>query len=155
MQDDLISSEVALELDRSPSGTPGWPLWLFRGCVSVAALLVFNQAVYAGQFLGGSYGSLLTHRENATFAGIAVLACTVPAALVWLLGRGPWWPALICVAMFGLIAAQIAIGFAQLVTVHIPLGVGIIVGTVLLAVWAWRVNLSPAPARLLDLEGDQ
>lgn len=121
----------------------------------MAALLVFNQAVFAGQFLAGSYGSLLTHRQNATYSGIAVLICAVPGVLLWRVARGPWWPASACAALFGLIAAQIAIGFARLVTVHIPLGVAIILGTTLVAVWAWRADLPPASASLDDAAAGQ
>jgi uncharacterized membrane protein YozB (DUF420 family) len=46
--------------------------------------------------------------------------------------------------LIGLIAGQIALGFARLLTVHIPLGVAIIVLAVLLTVWAWRPH-PPAP----------
>lgn len=139
----------------APPSAARWPLWLFRGCVSVAALLVFNQAVFAGQFLAGSYGSLLIHRHNATYSGIAVLICAVPGVLLWRVARGPWWPASACVALFGLIAAQIALGFARLVALHIPLGVAIILGTTLVAAWAWRADLTPALSPLDDTKAEQ
>jgi hypothetical protein len=90
-------------------------------------VLIFNQAVFAGQFLGGSFGALHTHRENATVAGIAILVTAVSGLLVRLRGGGPAWPALASLGPFGLIAAQIALGFARLLTVHVPLGVAIIV----------------------------
>jgi hypothetical protein len=119
-----------------------WPWTLFRICCTVSAVLIFNQAVFAGQFLGGSFGALHTHRENATVAGIAILV-TAGSGLLLRLRGGPGWPALASLGLFGLIAAQIALGFAHLLTVHIPLGVAIIVLTVLLTRWSWR---SPAPA---------
>jgi hypothetical protein len=119
-------------------GRPSWPRWLFRVCMTVAATLLANQAVYAGQFLAGTYGSLLTHRENATYSGIAVAVAAAAAVLLRWPGRGPLWPVLATVGLFGLIAAQIAIGFARIITVHIPLGVAVIVVAVLLTVWAWR-----------------
>jgi hypothetical protein len=100
--------------------------------------MLFDQAVFAGQFLGGSYDSLYVHRENATFAGISVLIALAAAVLVRWPGRGPWWPILGCVGIFGLVAMQIVLGFARAITLHIPLGVATILLATALAVWAWR-----------------
>jgi hypothetical protein len=49
--------------------------------MTLAALMLFDQAVFAGQFLSGTFGAVHTHRENATYAGIAVRPCCAgPAA---------------------------------------------------------------------------
>lgn len=133
-----------------------WPWTVFRICCTISAVLIFNQAVFAGQFLGGSFGALHTHRENATVAGIAVLVTAVAALLVRLLGGGPAWPALASLGLFGLIAAQIMLGFARVLTVHIPLGVVIIALTVMLTRWSWRtrpVTQPPAAAAEAANEG--
>ena len=100
--------------------------------------MLFNQAVFAGQFLDGTYASLLVHRENATFAGISVLISAVAAVLLRWPGRGPRWPILACIGIFGLIAVQIILGFARAINLHVPLGVATILLAVLLAIWAWR-----------------
>ena len=100
--------------------------------------MLFNQAVFAGRFLNGMYGSLHTHRENATFAGIAVLISAVAAVLTRWPGGGPWWPSLASLGIFGLIALQIVLGFARVINFHVPLGVAIIMLGASLAVWAWR-----------------
>lgn len=115
-----------------------WHYWPYRITLSVSAVLLFNQAVFAGQFLGGSYPSLATHRENATYAGIAVLVAGLAAIVIRWPGGGPWWPIAATFGLFGLIAAQIVFGFLRLLVIHIPLGVSIIVLAVLLLVWAWR-----------------
>jgi hypothetical protein len=122
-----------------------WTRWPFRITASVAALLLFNQAVFAGQMLAGTFPALQTHRANATCAGLAVLLAGAAAALIRWPGRGPLWPLLACLGLFGLIAAQIALGFARVLTLHIPLGVLIILGGLLLAYWSWRYQ--PAAAR--------
>jgi len=57
--------------------SPIWPRWVFRITSTVSAIMLFNQSVFAGQFLDGSYGSLLVHRENATYAGLAMLVSAV------------------------------------------------------------------------------
>jgi hypothetical protein len=111
---------------------------VFRITSTVAAVMLFDQAVFAGQFLDGSYDSLHVHRENATLAGISVLISALAAVLLRWPGRGPWWPIAASLGMFGLIALQIVLGFARAVSVHVPLGVATIMLAVLLAVWAWR-----------------
>jgi hypothetical protein len=131
--------------DEEGETAPRWPLVAFRACITLAALLTFNQAVFAGQFLAGTYGSLHTHRENATAAGLTVVASGVSAVLVHRPGRGPWWPAVACLGLFGLIGLQIVLGFGRVLALHVPLGVTIILLTVLLAIWAWRPR-APAPA---------
>jgi hypothetical protein len=111
---------------------------VFRVTSTVAAVLLFDQAVFAGQFLDGTFGSLHTHRENATYAGICVLISAVAAVLVRWPGRGPWWPIVASLGIFALIAVQIMLGFARAIALHVPLGVATIGLAAALAVWAWR-----------------
>lgn len=111
---------------------------MFRATTTVAAVMLFDQAVFAGQFLDGTYGSLETHRENATYAGLAVLAALASAILLRWPGRGPWWPIPAFVGIFGLIAVQIMLGFARTIWLHVPLGVATIGLSAGLALWAWR-----------------
>jgi hypothetical protein len=121
--------------ETKPDGRFIWPL---RISASLAAVLLFDQAVFAGQFLSGTFASLHTHRENATFAGISVLVTAICAVLLRWPGRGPLWPLLFCLGLFALIALQIVLGFARALTLHIPLGVLIIMAGLHLAVWSWR-----------------
>jgi hypothetical protein len=111
---------------------------LFRGTSLLAAVMLLDQAVFAGQFLAGSYDALHTHRENATYAGICVLVSTVAAVLVRVPGRGPWWPTIANVGIFGLVALQIVLGFARAIAVHVPLGVATILLAAVVAIRAWR-----------------
>lgn len=132
----MITSTV--EAPSQTSAPPAWPRWVFRVTSLVAAVMLFDQAVFAGQFLAGSYGALHTHRENATYAGICVLVSTVAAVLVRVPGRGSWWPTIANVGIFGLVALQIVLGFARAIAVHVPLGVATILLAVFVAIWAWR-----------------
>ena len=124
--------------DQTKATPPRWAYLPFQITISAAALMLFNQAVLAGQFLAGTFGSLHTHRENATYAGISVLLAAACAVLVRWPGQGPIWPLLACLGLFALIALQIILGFARALTLHIPLGVSIIILAVLLVIWAWR-----------------
>jgi uncharacterized membrane protein YfcA len=107
--------------------------------------VLFDQAVFAGQFLAGSFGSLATHRANATLAGVAVMLSTIAAVLVRWPGGGPLWPAGACLGLFALIGVQIGLGFNRVLSVHVPLGVAIILLTALLAGWAWRRHPTAVP----------
>lgn len=120
-----------------------WTYLLFRAVVTAAAVLLFDQAVFAGQFLAGTFGSLHLHRENATVAGLVVLGVVVAAVLVRWPGNGPIWPIFACLGLFGLVALQIALGFARVLAVHVPLGVSVILLTTLLAIRAWRPYRPP------------
>lgn len=55
---------------------------------------------------------------------IGYLALLV-AILWWRPGRGPAWPIAVAAVSLVAIAAQIVVGFARLLQVHIPLGVSI------------------------------
>jgi hypothetical protein len=127
-----------------PRKGTGWVYWPFRVVVSAAGVLLFNQAVFAGQFLSGTFGALHTHRENATAAGIVVLAAALAAVPIRWPGRGPSWPVFACLGLFGLVALQMRLGFARVLTVHVPLGVTIIALAALLVIWAWRPHHRPA-----------
>jgi hypothetical protein len=135
-----LSSDISRAGRAAEAGPPRWPLWVFRGTATLAAIMLFDQSVFAGQFLSGTYDALLVHRENATFAGISVIVSAVGAVLLRWPGRGPWWPMAACLGLFGLIALEIVIGFARVLTLHVPLGVVIIVLAGGLAVWAWRTG---------------
>lgn len=99
--------------------------------------MLFNQAVFAGQFLDGAFPQLLVHRENATYAGIVVIVSAIAAVLQRWPGGGPWWPIVASAGIFGLIAVQIVLGFARVISIHVPLGVATIMIAAGLAVWAW------------------
>lgn len=120
-----------------------WTLALFRAVVTCEAALALGQAVLAGSFLSGHYQALDLHALNATATGLTAVAQIVAALLLWRLGGGPSWPFLAGIALFGAEAGQIAMGYARVLAVHVPLGVAIIACTFLMLVWAWRPTAGP------------
>jgi hypothetical protein len=129
-------------------GPPTWPLWLLRIVVTVQAVLAFDQAVFAGQFISGDYGALNSHETGAAATNAVLLVETVAAVLLWRPGRGPWWPTAAAFGLFLASGAQIGMGYARVLAVHIPLGVAIIALDVLMLVWVWRYRPGrPAGAR--------
>jgi heme A synthase len=106
--------------------------------MTVAAVLLFDQAIFAGRMLSGSFPALHTHRENATYAGLVVLLAALCAIPIRWPGHGPLWPMFAGLGLFALIALQIVLGFTRVLVVHVPLGVSIILLAALLTIWAWR-----------------
>jgi hypothetical protein len=115
-----------------------WPVHLLRAAVTCEVLLAFTQAIWMGGFLQGAYPLLAVHQENATVTAVAAFAMTVAAVLCWRLGHGSARPILACVTIDAAIVVQIIFGYARILAVHVPLGVAIIVGTVLLCVKVWQ-----------------
>jgi hypothetical protein len=110
---------------------------LFGIAVTVEAVLAFVQPVLAGSLLAGHYDMLAAHRYGA-FATIAVaVLMTVFAVLVRRSG-GPRWLALLCVVIVLFEGGQISLGYQRILAVHVPLGVVLATGLVLLLIWAWR-----------------
>jgi heme A synthase len=129
-------------------------VWPFRLTMTFAATLLFDQAIFAGRMLSGSFPALHTHRENATWAGLAVLLAALGAIPLRWPGHGPLWPALAAVGLFALVALQILLGFRRALIVHVPLGVTIIALGALLTIWAWRYQ-PPPPPRAADRAPDR
>jgi hypothetical protein len=115
-----------------------WPAWLFRILTTLSAVLLFNQAVFAGQFLSGSYIALELHKNAANVAAASVLLTFIAALLLRLVGRGPWWPILSQGLFILAIVAQISLGYARVLFVHVPLGVATILAMTIVTLWSWR-----------------
>jgi hypothetical protein len=116
-----------------------WAYWPFRILISLVTVIFALQAIFAGQIMSGTFGSLLVHQNNAALADM-VLIVSIPAAILlrWP-GRGPFWPLLAVLALIAVSYTQSYFGFQRLMTVHVPLGLTIIIVSLELARWAWRV----------------
>jgi hypothetical protein len=111
---------------------------LFRWFVTAAAVLAFAQAALAGAFLNGHYGALNLHSINASLTALATLGMVVVGVLIWRPGRGAAWPALISLGVLAAEVLQITLGFARSLSMHVPLGVAIIAGLIVLTLRVWR-----------------
>jgi signal transduction histidine kinase len=122
---------------------PRVTLWPLRIVITVHLLMVLAQPWLAGQFLTGDVDAIAVHGLVGSLlaaVGLVVIATT----LIYVLGgRGKLWVAPVAVALFLADGFQIGAGFARNLALHIPLGVAIIVASVLLAVWVW----SPSAGR--------
>jgi hypothetical protein len=91
------------------------------------AVLVFAQAVFAGQFLDGNEGWRDWHATNGMLVlPLLALVEVVLAVLVWRSGGGPGWVALASVGLLLAIFVQAGMGRNGQLAVHVPLGVAIL-----------------------------
>jgi hypothetical protein len=101
-------------------------------------MLLFAQPVLIGGFLQGNYPWLALHQLNAMASAAAALVTACAAVLCWRRGRGPAWPVAASLGVVAAIGGQIALGFARVLIIHVPLGVAIVVASVRLLAWAWQ-----------------
>jgi len=91
------------------------------------AMLVFAQALFAGQFLDGNAAWRNWHAVNGMLVlPLLALVVVVLAVLVWRAGQGPGWLALASVGLFLAIFVQIGMGQTSQLAVRVPLGVAIL-----------------------------
>ena len=98
-----------------------------RVVLRLLAVLVFAQAVFAGQFLDGNEAWRDWHASNGMLViPLLALVEVVLAVLVWRSGRGPGWIALASVGLLLAILVQGGMGRTSRLAVHVPLGVAIL-----------------------------
>jgi hypothetical protein len=116
--------------------------------VTGETVLGLVQTALAGQFLSGHFGGLEAHATNAALMAAGAGLTTIAAILLWRPGRGPWWPAAVCLLLVVSTGAQIRLGYGRVLAVHIPLGVSIICALAVMLAWAWRPPRAAQPAAL-------
>ncbi|MGB3306839.1 MAG: hypothetical protein WBA63_11690 [Thermomicrobiales bacterium] len=114
-----------------------WTIWPFRVLVTIQVIQLFNQSVFAGQFLSGDFGALKSHRDHAIFALITMIVIALAALLLKWPGGGTLWPFAASAGLSFLIYVQIELGYMRSLALHIPLGVAIIVAASFMTVWSW------------------
>jgi hypothetical protein len=117
-----------------PARAPRASLWVLRVVAVLVTLLVLLQPLFAGLYLSGSYDMLRGHEVNALVLSLVGLGQLVAAIVFWA-RRGRGWPALLALVLVVAEQVQTGFGYARLLGVHIPLGVAIVVGQVLLTAW--------------------
>ncbi|BCB76515.1 hypothetical protein GCM10022251_22990 [Phytohabitans flavus] len=118
----------------------GWFLWPYRAIATLVAGLSYLQSILAGQFLSGTYSSLLGHQNNAAIIDMLLILGIAVALPIPLWGRRAWWPVVFAAGLLGMTTVQNQLGFARILTVHIPLGVAIVMAATGVAIWAWRAS---------------
>jgi hypothetical protein len=127
---------------------PRISLWLLRSLITVHLLAVLAQPVLAGLYLTGDVDAIGVHGLVGTLLALVGLV-VIGAALAYVLGgRGRLWVLPVAVLLFLAEGFQIAAGYTRQLELHIPLGVAIVVTSVLLAIWVWSPSAAlPRPGR--------
>jgi hypothetical protein len=108
------------------------------------AAAVFAQSVSAGLLLEGNYDMLANHHAGAdvvTYLGLSQLAV---ALLVWARG-GPRWPSAASALLLAGESGQYFAGLAGALDLHVPLGVALAAGSVLMLVALLRPRTVGVP----------
>lgn len=114
-----------------------------RVVVTLHLLAVLCQPILAGLFLTGDVEAIEIHGLVGSIVGFLTIG-TIAVAIAYVTGgRGRLWVLPVAVVLFLVEGFQIGIGYARTLQVHIPLGVAIVVTSVLFAIWAW----SPSATR--------
>jgi hypothetical protein len=113
-----------------------WRLAL-RIAITLHALAVLVQVVFAGRFMAGDFEFLDAHFVNSQVVGGLGLAQLALGFLYWRPGGGRLQPALACLAVSIAEPLQIAAGILRVIGVHVPLGVLVFAASAFLTGWAW------------------
>lgn len=125
------------------TGRRRWPLRALRAVLVVHLLVVLGQPLTAGRYLTGDVDAIAWHATTGSLLAAVGLALVAAALVHVLAGRGRWAVLAAAVGVFLADGVQIDQGFERALQVHVPLGVGIAVASVLFAAWAW----TPAAGR--------
>ncbi|MFK0248785.1 hypothetical protein ACIQUM_29170 [Amycolatopsis azurea] len=121
----------------SPSRKANGTLVVNRVLVSIHAVAIIGQPVFAGGYLGGAYDMLSLHRLGADAVSFVAYAQLFAALALWLV-RGPRWLFWVSLLLAAGETAQYFAGLAGALDLHIPLGVALVTGMVLTTVAVWR-----------------
>ncbi|MFD1523062.1 hypothetical protein [Pseudonocardia yunnanensis] len=111
---------------------------VLRLVVTLGAIAVFGQAVLAGDILVGDSGALLAHGTGSLVVVGIGLAQLVVSVVAWRRRRAPGSVALVSTLVLLADVGQLVAGAMSLLVVHIPLGVAIFGGYVVLVSMVWR-----------------
>ncbi|WP_220447735.1 hypothetical protein [Nonomuraea diastatica] len=134
----LINKLRPAILARSDAGHRTGPIgWVLRAVVSVHTVAVVGQPVFAGVFLSGDFDGLLWHAVGADVVTSAGYLQVIVAVVVWVRLR-PAWPFVVTVAVVAAETVQYVAGLDGALWLHLPLGVMIVAGLVVLFIAVWR-----------------
>ncbi len=121
------------------AGAPAkpWTFTAFRTLVALQAVAIFVQAITAGMVVAGRSGAKDLHGGTATLAFAFALLTVVAAILVWKPGGGSARTIVPSAVMLVLVVVQAVLGGEHQKLVHVPLGVALFGGVIVMVMRAW------------------
>lgn len=108
-----------------------------RVITTIHAVTIFAQPVFAGSYLTGDYDMLARHASGADVVTSFGYLQLVLAIVLWILG-GPRWPTVATAVLVVAETGQYFAGLAGALDLHVPLGVALMSGAVLITFALWR-----------------
>jgi hypothetical protein len=130
-----------------PDRGPRASLQVLRVAAVLHSLAFLAQPVFAGGYLMGDLDSLGLHRLNGGGVPGLALAQLTGAWVYFGGGGGGAWPIWASLAVALAVEVQVGMGFERVLVVHLPLGVSLTVGQVLIPVWLFRAGAAVARPR--------
>ncbi|MGJ9423399.1 hypothetical protein [Aeromicrobium sp. CF3.5] len=98
----------------------------------VHLVLVCAQPFLAGWSLDGDGDALDLHGINGSII-VTISMILIPLGVLWWRpGRGTVWVPTLAVVLFAAETLQLGMGYADILVVHVPLGVGVLLGSFVL-----------------------
>jgi hypothetical protein len=116
--------------------SPRASAWALRVALTLLALGCVAQPLLIGRYLDGDYGAVGEHGANGIFLLFLTMAAGVAAAVWWICGGHPL-PLVTLVGVWFVMGFQLGMGYSRNLSIHIPLGVGIVTAALVAAGWSW------------------
>ncbi len=116
-------------------------LVLLRIITLIHAVMCIAQPITMGQYLAGNLDILTWH--GVVGDGIVFLSLLmIMIAVLYAIAGGRVWIAVLAPTLFLVEGFQVGMGWARQLGIHVPLGVGVVVLSVLLAIVVWLPRAS-------------
>jgi hypothetical protein len=110
---------------------------MLRLALTLTAASAVAQPLLIGGYLDGSFDLIAWHAGNAAaLISLVMLSGVAALAYVWPGGGRPW-PLLALTVLWFAAGLQIGMGYARVLSIHVPLGVLVVGTAVALALWSW------------------
>ncbi|GAB3740861.1 hypothetical protein [Microlunatus parietis] len=131
-------------------------LVLLRVFAVLHVIFAIMQPITIGQYLSGSYGMLAQHSIFGHLLSAASFLLGV-TAIMYAVAGGRVWIAAVAAPLWLVENVQVGMGYARLLGVHVPLGVGLVTLAVVLAIGVFLPSAGrdrrPRAARTATPEG--
>ncbi len=127
-------------------------LVLLRIITLVHAALCIAQPITMGQYLAGNLDTITWHGAGGD--GIVLVALLmIVVAVLYAIAGGRIWIAILVPVLFLVEGFQVGMGWSRQLGIHVPLGVGVVIMAILLAIIVWLPRASRDRRAVVAVDG--